>query len=83
LAQNYPNPFNPSTTIAFDLPIAGSVSLRVFNLQGREVAVLKDGFSAAGTQRVRFDGGGLASGIYFLRLEAAGLTQTRKMMLLK
>jgi len=79
----FPNPFNPSTTIAFDLPKAGHVSLRVFDLLGREVAVLKDGFVEAGTHRVMFDGSGLPSGIYFARLDAAGFSQTKKLMLLK
>ena len=83
LFQNYPNPFNPSTTIAYDLPKAGRISLRVFNLLGREVAVLKDGFSEAGSHRVVLDGSGMASGIYFARLEAGAFSQTKKLMLLK
>jgi len=81
--SSYPNPFNPSTTIAFDLPKAGHISLRVFDLLGREVAVLKDGLVEAGSHRVIFDGSGLASGIYFARLDAAGFSQTKKLMLLK
>jgi hypothetical protein len=83
LCQNYPNPFNSSTTIAFDLPKAGHISLRVYDLLGREVALLKDGFVEAGTHRVTFDGSGLASGIYFARLEAWKCVQTKKLMLLK
>jgi photosystem II stability/assembly factor-like uncharacterized protein len=79
----YPNPFNPSTTIAYDLHKAGHVSLRVFDLLGREVAVLKDGFVEAGTHHAVFDGGNLASGVYFARLDAGEFTQTKKLMLLK
>jgi hypothetical protein len=81
--SSFPNPFNSSTTIAYDLPKAGHVSLRVFDLLGREVTLLKDGFVEAGTHRVTFDGSGLASGIYFAWLDAGHLTQTKKLMLLK
>ena len=83
LSTPYPNPFNSSTTIAYDLPKVGRVSLRVFDLLGREVALLKDGFVEAGTHRVMFDGSNLASGIYFARLDAGAFSQTRKLMLLK
>lgn len=83
LAQNYPNPFNATTTISYDLPQAGHVSLRLFELLGREVAVLKDGFVEAGSHRVTFDGSNLASGIYFARLDAGKFSQTMKLMLLK
>jgi hypothetical protein len=79
----YPNPFNPTTTIAYDLPRAGHISLRVFDLLGREVAVLKDGLVQAGSHRGRFDGTNLASGIYFARLDAGVFTQTKKLVLLK
>jgi hypothetical protein len=82
LDQNYPNPFNPTTEIRYALPKAGQVALRVFDLLGREVAVLKDGFSEAGSHRVTFDGRGLPSGIYFARLDAGAFSQTKKLMLL-
>jgi photosystem II stability/assembly factor-like uncharacterized protein len=81
--STYPNPFNPSTTIAYDLPKAGHIYLRVFDLLGRQVALLKDGFVDAGNHRMTFDGSGLASGIYFARLDAGKFSQTKKLMLLK
>lgn len=83
LLPAFPNPFNPRTDIVFALPRFGHVSLRVLDLLGREVAVLKDGFVEAGTHRMTFDGSGLASGIYFAQLKAGEFVQTRKLMLLK
>jgi hypothetical protein len=79
----YPNPFNSTNTIAFSLPQAGVLSVRVFDVLGREVSVLKDGFVEAGTHRVTFDGSSLASGIYFVRIDAGEFVQTNKLMLLK
>jgi predicted secreted protein len=79
----FPNPFNPSTEIVYDLPAATHVSLRVFDLLGREVAVLKDGLVEPGSHRVTFDGGALPSGIYFARLDAGAFSEVRKLMLLK
>jgi hypothetical protein len=83
LYQNYPNPFNATTTIAYDLPNTGPVSLLVYDVLGREIAVLKDGFAEAGVHRVTFDGSHLASGIYFARLDAGSFSQTKKVILLK
>ena len=83
LAEAWPNPFNPSTTLAWNLAASGLVSLRVYDLAGREVAVLLDGPAAAGSHRALFDGSRLASGIYFARLEAGGGSQTRRLILLK
>lgn len=85
LAQNYPNPFNPATTIHFQLPKSEHVTLRVFDVLGREVAALLDNMSfAAGEHAVRFDASGLTSGVYLYRLEAgASFVQTRRMMLVK
>ena len=74
LLQNYPNPFNPATTIAFDLPMASCVTLKVYEVTGREVATLmKQQQMAAGNHRVIFSGRDLASGVYFYRLEAVPL----------
>ncbi len=83
LHQNYPNPFNPSTQISFDLTKAGHVSLKVFDLLGREVATLMDNIQSVGSHAVIFDGSGLASGIYLCRLQAGNFMTTKKMMLLK
>ena len=84
LEQNYPNPFNPSTVIQFSLTAPGAVSLRVYNVIGQEVATLVNEARPAGTYRVSFNAGSLASGVYFYRLSAAGgRLETRKMMLLR
>ena len=85
LAQNYPNPFNPATAIRFQLPQAERVTLRVFDVLGREVAALLDNTSLAGGEHtVRFDASGLTSGVYLYRLEAgASFVQTKRMMLVK
>ena len=83
LEQNYPNPFNPSTTITYQLPIASNVSLKVFDMLGREVATLVNERQNAGQYQVRFDATRLASGMYFYRLQAGGYIETKKMMLVK
>src|SRR5690606_4167000 len=83
LEQNYPNPFNPSTTISYTLPAAMKVNLVVFDVLGRQVAKLVDEQQSAGRYEVSFDGAGLASGLYYYRLESDVQTHTRSMMLLK
>ena len=83
LAQNYPNPFNPSSTIAFRLRISGHATLRVYDLLGRAVATLLDGYHEAGEHSVHFDGSRLSSGVYVYRLQSAGTTLTRRMLLLR
>ncbi|KPP97124.1 MAG: extracellular protein [Bacteroidetes bacterium HLUCCA01] len=83
LMPNYPNPFNPFTTLAFALPEAGEVQLEVFSMTGRRVGTLAKGLYAAGEHRVSWDASGLASGTYVYRLQANGITQTRKMTLIK
>ena len=83
LAQNYPNPFNPATVIQYRLSTASVVDLRVFDLLGREVAVLATGERSAGTHNVEFDASRLPSGMYLYRLSTGEFTQTKKMLLTK
>lgn len=83
LSQNYPNPFNPGTVIAYSLPEAGYVTLKVFNALGQEVSTLVNGIVEAGNHNVEFNAVGMSSGIYYYRLDAGGLTLMKKMMLLK
>ncbi len=88
LHQNYPNPFNPTTTISFNLPQAGQVELAVYNLLGQQIRTLVSGDLAAGSHTVEWNGRSdngeaVSTGIYFYRLTAGDLSETRKMMLLK
>jgi hypothetical protein len=83
LLGNHPNPFNPATTIAYALPVTAHVRLAVYDVMGRLVATLADGVQQAGQYEARFDATHLASGLYFYRLEAGRLTQTRQMLLVK
>ena len=83
LSQNYPNPFNPTTLIKYSLPKAGNVSLKVYNVLGKEVATLVNGYQTAGNYKVEFNARGLASGLYFYRLTAGDFVSVKKMMLLK
>jgi hypothetical protein len=78
-----PNPFNPSTKIDFVMPRGGRASLRVYDVQGRMVSRLVDGNLPAGPQSYRLDAAGLPSGIYLIRLSAAGRVETRRVTLLK
>lgn len=85
LKQNYPNPFNPTTTIEFDLPKAGNVTLKIFDVAGREIAKEINGLNIiAGNYKVNFDGSKLSSGIYFYSLILDGkIVDTKKMMMIK
>lgn len=83
LFQNYPNPFNPSTSIKYSVPEAGNIKLSVYNVVGEEIAVLINGYTAAGSFDVTFDASKLPSGVYLYKLKSANSVQTKKMMLLK
>jgi hypothetical protein len=83
LAQNYPNPFNPVTMIRYQIPTAETVSLKVYDVLGKEVATLVSGRQEAGNYAVPFNASGLSSGMYFYRLQAGSFVETRKMMLVK
>jgi hypothetical protein len=83
LEQNYPNPFNPSTAIRFTLDAASQASLKVYDLLGREVAVLVNGALPAGSHSVTFDASTLTSGVYIYKLEAGGRSMTKRMSLIK
>jgi hypothetical protein len=83
LAQNYPNPFNPTTNIQYTLKSAGNVSLKVYDVVGRQVANLVDGIQNAGNHDVKFLASDLASGVYFYRLVSPSGTLVKKMMLMK
>ncbi len=83
LEQNYPNPFNPETVINYRLSAVSKVSLRVFDLLGREVAVLVDGERPAGVHRTTWNAAGHPSGVYFCRLETGSAVQTRRMAVVR
>ncbi len=83
LKQNYPNPFNPGTIIGYDLPRASFVTLKVYDILGREAATLVNGIQSFGNYSVPFNGARLASGVYFYRLQTDTYTETKRMMLMK
>lgn len=83
LSQNYPNPFNPSTTIQFSVRMAGRVSLKIYDVVGREISVLVDEFMDAGSYAVTYNASGNSSGVYFYVLRSGNLIETKKMTLLK
>jgi hypothetical protein len=83
LMQNYPNPFNPSTVISYSLPQNSSVTLKVYDVLGNEVAALVNQTQSAGKYDVRFDASGLSNGIYFYTIKADDFNSTKKMILIK
>jgi hypothetical protein len=83
LLQNYPNPLNPSTKIKYQIPELSFVTLKVYDLLGREISILVQGEKPVGSYEVKFDGRGLSSGIYFYRLQAGNFVETKKMVLIK
>ncbi len=83
LSNNYPNPFNPVTRIEFALPEAGMTRLIIYDIVGREIAILLDGEMDAGFHNVTWNANEVASGIYFYRLTSGTFADTKKMVLLK
>jgi hypothetical protein len=83
LEQNYPNPFNPATTIKFSIPEASEVTLKVYDVLGREVRTLVNELRNAGSHEVNFDASNLASGMYIYSIEAGEFISSKKMILLK
>jgi photosystem II stability/assembly factor-like uncharacterized protein len=83
LETNYPNPFNPSTTISYSLPHSENVTLKVYDMLGREVAALVDGRKEAGNHSVSWQADNFASGVYFYQLRSGGFVQVRKLLLLR
>jgi photosystem II stability/assembly factor-like uncharacterized protein len=83
LKQNYPNPFNPNTNIKYQIANNKFVTLKVFDLLGREVAILVNEFQKTGTYEVSFNGSEFASGIYFYKIQAGNFTQVKRMVLIK
>jgi glucose/arabinose dehydrogenase len=80
LEQNFPNPFNPTTTIRYSLPTTGYVRCSVYNLLGEEVALVFEGTQSAGAHELVFQNAGLPSGVYFYRLMAPGVQETKRMI---
>jgi hypothetical protein len=83
LMQNYPNPFNPSTTIRFDLPKSVFVTLKIYDLLGKEITTLVNEKRTSGEYAVEWNGKGLPSGMYLYRLKAGDFVETRKLVLQK
>lgn len=83
LSQNYPNPFNPVTNFEFQIADFGFVSLKVYDVLGKEVATLVNEERSPGVYEIEFDASGFASGVYYYRLEAGNFSNTNKMMLIK
>jgi hypothetical protein len=83
LSPNFPNPFNPSTTINYQLPKQSQVTLKIFDVLGREVTTLINKVEEAGYKSVNFDASKLPSGVYFYRIQAGSFVQTNKMLLMR
>ena len=83
LSAAYPNPFNPVTTMNFTLPIAGKVNVKVYNLQGQVLSTLLSGYKPANIYSLSWDASNVPSGMYFVRAEVGGFSETQKLMLIK
>jgi hypothetical protein len=83
LEQNFPNPFNPTTSIAYEIPAFSHVTMKVYDMLGREVATLVNEEKPAGRYTVQFNASGLASGVYLYEMEAGSFVQIRKLVVLR
>jgi hypothetical protein len=83
LAQNYPNPFNASTTLSFSLPSRSFVSLKVFDVMGREVATIVSDELSAGSYSRQWNAAGASSGVYFCQLKAGTFMETKRLLLIR
>jgi hypothetical protein len=83
LSQNYPNPFNPTTTINYGIPVAGNVTLKVYDLLGREISTLVNEIKQPGIYSVNFDASNFASGVYIYKMETDGFTAFKKLSVIK
>ena len=83
LSQNYPNPFNPSTIIAYSIPQRSNVSLKIYDVLGKEIATLIDEQKEAGLYEIKFDASKLSSGVYIYSIQAGDFLESRKMILIK
>ncbi|MBP9582503.1 MAG: T9SS type A sorting domain-containing protein [Ignavibacterium sp.] len=83
LAQNFPNPFNPSTTIRYQIPQDGIVTLKIYDILGSEVATLVNEQKAAGKYEINFNASNFASGVYIYKIQAGSFNSSKKLMLLK
>ena len=83
LLQNYPNPFNPNTVVSFQIPVPGFVSLKIYDVMGKEVAKLVNEFKQAGNYSIDFNAANFPSGVYYYRLEAGSFSAVKKMTLVK
>ncbi|MCX6162470.1 MAG: T9SS type A sorting domain-containing protein, partial [Ignavibacteriae bacterium] len=83
LSQNYPNPFNPVTKINFALPKSGLVTLKVYDVLGKEITTLVNEVKNVGAYTVDFNGSNLSSGVYFYKLSSGDFTSIKRMMLIK
>jgi len=83
LMQNYPNPFNPSTLIGYNLPVSSNVSLKIFDIIGKEIAVLVNEYQAPGVYEIEFNGAGLSNGVYIYKINAGSFFAVKKLLLIK
>ena len=83
LSQNYPNPFNPTTNISFGMPVNSKVTIKIYDISGREIRTLLNDTKAAGYYTVIFDASGISSGVYFYKIQADGFSDMKRMLLVK